>query len=60
VHSSLRLNIIDFLEHDIDENHPCHSANSQTGQLYPETVFETVFTKSTWYLCRKKNGQWSI
>ncbi|MDP3352956.1 MAG: IS1182 family transposase [Flavobacteriaceae bacterium] len=44
-HSSLRLDILYFLGYDIDEELPWHSTISRTRQLYPEKVFEEVFTK---------------
>ncbi|NMH89999.1 transposase, partial [Flavivirga algicola] len=44
-HSSMRLDILYFLGYDIDEELPWHSTISRTRQLYPESVFEQVFTK---------------
>jgi len=44
-HSSMRLDILYFLGYDIDEELPWHSTISRTRQLYPESVFEEVFTK---------------
>lgn len=44
-HSSMRLDILYFLNYDIDEPLPWHSTISRTRQLYPESVFEEVFTK---------------
>jgi len=44
-HSSMRLDILYFLGYDIDEELPWHSTISRTRQLYPEAVFEAVFTK---------------
>jgi len=44
-HSSMRLDILYFLGYDIDEELPWHSTISRTRQLYPEEVFEQVFTK---------------
>ncbi len=44
-HSSMRLDILFFLGYDIDEPLPWHSTISRTRQLYPEAVFEQVFTK---------------
>ena len=41
----MRLDILYFLGYDIDEELPWHSTISRTRQLYPETVFEEVFTK---------------
>ena len=43
-HSSLRLDILYFLGYDIDEELPWRSTISRTRQLYPESVFEEVFT----------------
>ena len=44
-HSSMRLDILYFLGYDIDEPLPWHSTISRTRQLYPEFIFEEVFTK---------------
>ena len=44
-HSGMRLDILFFLGYDIDEPLPWHSTISRTRQLYPEEVFEEVFTK---------------
>jgi transposase len=44
-HSSMRLDILYFLEYDIDEELPWHSTISRTRQLFPEDVFEQVFNK---------------
>lgn len=44
-HCSLRLDILYFLGYDIDEELPWHSTISGTRQLYPESVFEDVFTR---------------
>ena len=44
-HSAMRLDILYFLGYDIDESLPWHSTISCTRQLYPEEVFERVFTK---------------
>ncbi|HKJ79907.1 MAG TPA: IS1182 family transposase [Prolixibacteraceae bacterium] len=44
-HSGMRLDILYFLGYDIDEPLPWHSTISRTRQLYPEAVFEEVFTK---------------
>ncbi|WP_303922274.1 IS1182 family transposase [Draconibacterium sediminis] len=43
-HCSLRLDILYFLGFDIDEELPWHSTLSRTRQLFPEAVFEEVFT----------------
>ncbi|APY12141.1 DDE transposase [Seonamhaeicola sp. S2-3] len=44
-HCSMRLDILYFLGYDIDEELPWHSTISRTRQLFPEAVFESVFTK---------------
>ena len=44
VHSSMRLDILYFLGYDIDEELPWHSTISRTRQLFPEDIFEEVFT----------------
>ena len=44
-HCSMRLDILYFLGYDIDEELPWHSTISRTRQLYPEKVFEQVFTR---------------
>lgn len=43
-HSSMRMDILFFLGYDIDEPLPWHSTVSRTRQLYPEAVFEKVFS----------------
>lgn len=43
-HCSMRLDILFFLGYDIDEELPWHSTISRTRQLFPEAVFETVFS----------------
>jgi len=43
-HSSMRMDILYFLDYDIDELLPWHSTISRTRQLFPEEVFETVFS----------------
>ncbi|MBQ0734829.1 IS1182 family transposase [Aquimarina celericrescens] len=43
-HASMRLDILYFLGYDIDEELPWHSTISGTRQLFPEEVFEKVFT----------------
>jgi len=43
-HCSMRLDILYFLGFDIDEDLPWHSTLSRTRQLFPETIFEQVFT----------------
>jgi transposase len=44
-HSKMRLDILFFLGYDIDEALPWHSTLSRTRVLFPEDVFEQVFTK---------------
>lgn len=44
-HCSMRLDILYFLGYDIDEELPWHSTISRTHQLFPEPVFEGVFTR---------------
>lgn len=43
-HCSMRLDILYFLGYDIDDSLPWHSTISRTRQLFPEEVFESVFT----------------
>lgn len=43
-HCSMRLDLLYFLSYDIDEELPWHSTISRTRQLFPESVFEQVFT----------------
>jgi transposase len=44
-HCSLRLDLLYFLDYDIDEPLPWHSTISRTRQLFPEDIFESVFTQ---------------
>lgn len=44
-HSSMRLDILYFLDYDIDERLPWHSTLSRTRQLFPQEVFEELFNK---------------
>ena len=44
-HSRMRMDILYFLNYDIDESLPWHSTISRTRQLFPEAVFEVVFSK---------------
>ena len=44
-HCSMRMDILYFIDYDIDEELPWHSTISRTRQLFPEEVFEQVFTK---------------
>ena len=43
-HSAMRMDILYFLDYDIDEPLPWHSTISRTRQLFPEAIFEKVFT----------------
>ncbi|UZO79599.1 IS1182 family transposase [Aquimarina sp. ERC-38] len=52
-HCSMRLDILYFLGYDIDEELPWHSTISRTRQLFPESIFEEVFTKVL-ELCMEK------
>jgi len=40
----MRLDILFFIGYDIDEELPWHSTISRTRQLFPESLFEEVFT----------------
>lgn len=42
---SLRLDILYFLNYEIDEELPWHSTISRTRKLFPETVFEEAFNR---------------
>ena len=42
-HCNMRLDILYFLDYDIDEELPWHSTISRTRQLFPESVFEYAF-----------------
>ncbi|WP_346862856.1 IS1182 family transposase [uncultured Draconibacterium sp.] len=44
-HCAMRLDILFFLGFDIDEELPWHSTLSRTRQLFPESLFESVFEK---------------
>jgi len=44
-HCSMRLDILFFLGYDLDEELPWHSTVSRTRQLFPEEIFELVFTQ---------------
>nr|WP_282160908.1 transposase [Ulvibacterium marinum] len=44
-HCSMRLDILYFIGYGIDEELPWHSTISRTRQLFPEDVFEEVFTR---------------
>ena len=42
-HCSMRMDILYFLDYDIDEELPWHSTLSRTRQLFPEHIFEELF-----------------
>jgi transposase len=44
-HCGMRMDILYFLDYDIDEELPWHSTISRTRQLFPEAVFEKCFTE---------------
>lgn len=44
-HSKMRLDILYFLDYGIDEDLPWHSTLSRTRQLYPECLFEEMFSE---------------
>lgn len=44
-HCSMRMDILFFIGYDIDEPLPWHSTISRTRQLFPEDLFEQVFTQ---------------
>jgi len=44
-HCSLRMDILYFLNYDIDDVFPWHSTVSRTRQLYDEKLFEELFSK---------------
>ena len=44
-HSSMRMDILYFLNYDIDEPLPWHSTISRTRQLFDQEIFELAFTK---------------
>ena len=44
-HCSMRLDILFFIGYDIEEELPWHSTISRTRQLFPEELFERVFTE---------------
>ncbi len=43
-HCGMRLDILFFIGYDLDDELPWHSTISRTRQLFPEDVFEKVFT----------------
>ena len=44
-HVSLRLDLLYFIDYDIDEALPWHSTLSRTRKLLPNTIFEEVFDR---------------
>ena len=44
-HCSMRMDVLYFLGFDIDEDLPWHSTISRTRQLYPASLFGTLFNK---------------
>ncbi|WP_373519542.1 transposase [Pricia sp.] len=44
-HCSMRMDVLYFLGYDLDEELPWHSTISRTRQLYPESLFATLFNK---------------
>jgi transposase len=43
-HCGMRLDILFFIDYDLDDELPWHSTISRTRQLFPEAIFEVVFT----------------
>ncbi|MCF0075734.1 transposase, partial [Dyadobacter sp. CY261] len=52
-HCSMRMDILYFIGYDIDEPLPWHSTVSRTRQLYPATLFESLFEK-VFVMCIEK------
>jgi transposase len=44
-HASLRLDILYFIDYDIDDELPWHSTISRTRDLFPDIVFQQLFEK---------------
>jgi transposase len=44
-HVKMRLDLLYFLDYDIDEELPWHSTISRTRKLYPEELFQQMFDK---------------
>jgi transposase len=44
-HCGMRMDVLYFLGYDLDEELPWHSTISRTRQLYPESLFVTLFNK---------------
>lgn len=52
-HASMRLDILYFIDHDIDDELPWHSTVSRTRDLYPDQVFDKLF-ESVLTMCVNK------
>lgn len=52
-HCSMRMDILYFLDYDIDEELPWHSTLSRTRQLFPEEIFEELFN-TVFSMCVEK------
>lgn len=44
-HASMRLDILYFLDYDVDDELPWHSTISRTRELFPDYIFEQLFEK---------------
>lgn len=44
-HASMRLDILYFLDHDIDDELPWHSTISRTRDMFPPVLFDQLFEK---------------
>ena len=44
-HASMRLDILYFIDYDIDDELPWHSTMSRTRELFPDKVFDHLFEK---------------
>lgn len=44
-HASMRLDILYFIDYDIDDELPWHSTISRTRDLFPDAVFDQLFEK---------------
>ena len=44
-HCSMRMDVLYFLNYELDEELPWHSTISRTRQLHPESLFVTLFNK---------------
>jgi len=52
-HASMRLDILYFIDYDIDDELPWHSTLSRTRDLFPDELFEQLFEKVL-AMCVKK------